>query len=223
MRKILRRLNNDEFVEDIKNYLTSPYEFYGMKIPEIKTMAKRLHKEHLLKDYYRVFNNLWNSGRQEKRSLAIYALELYEDDFDLSTWRFLKPKLKEIKNIEKADEISIQIIGKILIKFPKFENEIIKMSKSESFWIRRIAIVSTLPRIYLKDIKLTLNLADKYLNDREINVLNAVGWMLYEASKENSEKVKKFILKHKSMSDGVFMEATKGMKELRKVKKIKKF
>lgn len=223
MRKILKRLNNDEFVADIKNYLKSPYEFYGVKIPEIKTMAKKLYEENSLKDFYQVFDNLWNSGRQEKRLLCIYTLELYEDDFDLSTWKFLKPKLKGIKNIEKADAISKKIIGKILVKFPKIENEIIKMSKSDSFLIRRIAIVSTLPLIHSGDIRLTIHLAERYIDEVEINVLNAVGWMLYEAGKKKPEKVKKFILKHRDMPDDVFMEATKGMKELRKIKKIKRF
>ena len=85
-------------------------------------------------------------------SLALYALQLYEDDFNIETWKFLKPKLKNIKSWDQIDAVSLFIIGKILLKYPRFEKEIFKLSKSRDFWLRRIAIVSTLPRIKKGDI-----------------------------------------------------------------------
>ena len=135
VKKQLKKLSDKHFAENIKRYIKSPYEFYGIHVPEIRTMAKHLYDEHELKDFYRVFNKLWNSGYHEEMSLALYTLQLYEKEFDLTTFQFLMPKLDDIKSWDQIDSISSSIIGKILLKDPRLEREILKLSKSKNFWI----------------------------------------------------------------------------------------
>ena len=153
LKRQLRKLSDKQFAEDIKRFIKSPYEFYGVRVPEIRVLAKRLHEEHGLKEFYSIFNKLWKSGYHEEMSLALYTLQLYEKEFDIQTWKFLKPKLKDIKTWDQIDAISTFIIGKILVKYPKLEKEILKLSKNKDFWTRRIAIVSTLPRIKKGNIR----------------------------------------------------------------------
>src|SRR3989344_4032697 len=167
LKRELKKLGNKQFAEDIKKYIKSPYEFYGIRVPEIRILAKRLYEEHSLKSFYNIFDKLWKSGYHEEMSLALYTLQLYEEDFDLKTFQFLKPKLDNIKSWDQIDAISTFIIGKILLKYPKIEKELLKLSKSKDFWLRRIAIVSTLPRIRGGDIRLTMKLAEKYVHDKE--------------------------------------------------------
>ena len=118
LKKELKRLSNKQFAEDIKRFIKSPYHFYGIRVPEIRTLAKSLHDEHPLNEFYPVFNKLWKSGYHEEMSLALYALQLYEDNFDFSTWKFLKLKLKDIQTWDQIDAVSTFIIGKILLKHP---------------------------------------------------------------------------------------------------------
>jgi 3-methyladenine DNA glycosylase AlkD len=223
LKRELRKLSNKQFADDIKRYIKSPYHFYGIRVPEIRTLAKRLHEEHSLKEFYSIFNKLWKSGYHEEMSLALYTLQLYESEFDLNTWKFLKPKLKDIKTWDQIDAVSTFIIGKILLKHPSLEKELIKLSKSHNFWMRRIAIVSTLPKIKKGDIRLTMYLAEKYLYDKEHYMQKATGWMLREAAKQKPEIVKKFVLKHINMPAICFSYTTeRDLKDLRKVRKIKK-
>tara|TARA_Y100000310_G_scaffold3354_2_gene4294 strand:+ start:2420 stop:3142 length:723 start_codon:yes stop_codon:yes gene_type:complete len=223
LKRQLKKLSNKQFAEDIKRYIKSPYEFYGIRVPEIRTLAKRLHEEHELREFYSIFNKLWKSGYHEEMSLALYTLQLYEKEFDLKTWKFLKSKLKDIKTWDQIDAVSSFIIGKILLKHPALEKELIKLSKSRNFWMRRIAIVSTLPLIKKGDIKLTMYLADKYVYDDEPYIQKATGWMLREAAKQKTEIVKKFVLKHIHMPAICFSYATeRDLKDLRKVRKLKK-
>jgi len=222
VKRQLKKLSDKNFAETIKRYLKSPYEFYGIHVPEIRVLAKHLYEEHKLKDFYRVFNRLWNSGYHEEMSLALYTLQLYEKEFDMTTFKFLKSKLEDIKSWDQIDAISSSIIGKILLKEPRLEKELIKLSKSKNFWMRRIAIVSTLPLIKEGDIRLTMNLAEKYVNDTQPYIQKATGWMLREAGKQKPEIVKKFILKHIHMPPIAFSYATERMKELRKLRKLKK-
>jgi len=222
IRRQLKKLSDKQFASDIKRYIKSPYEFYGVRVPEIRIMAKRLHEEHNLKEFYKIFDRLWKSGYHEEMSLALYALQLYEKEFDMKTWKFLKPRLKEIQTWDQIDAVSTFIIGKILLVYPKLEKELLKLSKNENFWQRRIAIVSTLPRIKTGDIKLTMKLAEDYINDSEPYIQKATGWMLREAGKKEPEIVKKFILKHIHMPSIAFSYATEQMIDLRKVRRFKK-
>ena len=109
-----------------------------------------------------------------------------------------------------------------MLREPRLEKEVINLSKNKNFWMRRIAIVSTLPRIKQGDIRLTMRLAEDYINDTEPYIQKATGWMLREAGKQNPEIVKNFILKHMNMPPIAFSYATEKMKELRKLRKIKK-
>jgi len=223
IRKQLQKLSNKQFAEDIKSYLRSTHEFYGVKVPELRTMAKRLHEEHSLKDFYKIFNRLWRSSYHEEMSLAIYALQLYKDEFDLNTWNFLSPKLKDMKSWDQVDSVSTSIIGQILLKYPKLEKEILKLARSRNLWLRRIAIVSTLPLIKKGDIKLAMKLVEMYLYDKEDYIQKATGWILREIGDKKPEFTKNFILKHIEMPQLTFSYATEHMKDLRKVRKLKKF
>ncbi len=222
LKKELKKLSNKQVAEDIKRYLKSPYEFYGIKVPELREMAKRLHEEYSLKNFYKVFDKLWKSGFHEEMSLALYTLQLYENEFDLRTWKFIKTKLKSMKTWDQVDSFSSQILGKMLIKFPKLEREIIKLSKSNNIWMKRVAIVSTLPLIKKGNIKLTMGLAEKYVYDNNHYIQKATGWMLREAGKVRPEIIKRFILKHINMPAIEFSYATELMTDLRKVRKLKK-
>jgi len=222
VKRQLKKLGDKNFAENVKRYLKSPYEFYGIHVPEIRVLAKHLYEEHELKGFYKVFNRLWKSGYHEEMSLALYALQLYEKEFDIATFHFLKPKLNDIKTWDQIDAISSSIIGKILLKEPKLKKEIIKLSKSKNFWMRRIAIVSTLPLIKERDIKLTMKLAEKYVNDTQPYIQKATGWMLREAGKQNPDIVRRFILKNLHMPAIEFSYATERMKDLRKLRQMKK-
>ncbi len=223
LKRQLKKLSNKQFAEDIKRYIKSPYEFYGIRVPELRTLAKRLHEEHEIKDFYKVFNKLWESGYHEEMSLAIYTLQLYKEEFDLHTWKFLKTKLPDMKTWDQIDIVGTNITGYILSKYPKLEKEIIRMSKSKNMWMRRLAIVSTLPLIKKADIKLAMELAEHYVHDSEDYIQKATGWMLREAAKQKPEVVKRFVLKHIHMPAICFSYATeRDLKDLRKVRKLKR-
>ncbi|MDP2925865.1 MAG: DNA alkylation repair protein [Nanoarchaeota archaeon] len=221
-KKKLKKLSDEEFADDVKKYISSSHTFYSVKLPELKILAKRLHEEYDLKSFYKVFNKFWRSGYNEERSLAIYALELYKEEFDFNTWKFLKPKLKEIKSWDKIDSVAVNIIGEIILRSKQAELEIIKIANTNNLWFKRLAIMSTIPMIKKKKIGLSLKLAKKFLNEKEEYIQNATGWILKEIGEENPDVLKRFVLKNINMPIATFNYATENMKELRKMKDIKK-
>jgi len=182
-----------------------------------------LHEEYELKQFYKIFNKLWNSGYDQERSLAIYTLQLYKDNFNLETWRFIKTKLKDMKSWDQIDSVSENIIGEILLKNSELEREIIRFSKDKSVWFRRISLISIIPYIKRKGkIKFSLKIAENLLYHKEEQIEFAVGRVIKEISKVDPESAKRFILKHMNMSENVFIHSTENLRELRKIRKIKK-
>lgn len=217
----LQRLSNKQIFEDVKKYIKDSHSFYETKVPELTVLAKRLHEEYDLYGFYRVFNKLWNSGYHEEKSLAIYTLQLYKEGFDLETWKFLKPKLKDIKSWDKVDSVSVNIIGELLIKNKKLEKEILKMIKSKNIWFKRIGIMSTIPLIKEDRLDLPLCVSGICLYSEQEPIQTAVGKVLKEIAEQKPAVAKKFILKNIHMPLITFRIATEDMKELRKIRNIK--
>ncbi|MFA5856175.1 MAG: DNA alkylation repair protein [Candidatus Pacearchaeota archaeon] len=220
-KKQLKKLNDKEFFEDIKKYIKSTHTFFEARLPELKVLAKRLHEEYDLKDFYKVFNRLWKSGYPEERTLAVHTLELYKEEFDIETWKNLKPKLKEIKSWDKLDKISKDIIGEILLR-KDIKDDLIKMSNSKDNWFIRMAIVANIPLIKKNDNLFAMKLINQHINSKEEAIQKANGWILKEISEKDPEIVKTFILKNKNMPLVTFNKATENLKDLRKIKSIKK-
>jgi 3-methyladenine DNA glycosylase AlkD len=149
-------------------------------------------------------------------SLAIYALQLYEREFDLGTWKFIQKKLKDMKSWDQIDAVSTGVLGIILLKYPSLEKEVMKMARNKNLWIKRAAIVSTLPLIKKKDIGLAMKLVELYINNEEDYIQKATGWIIRECGKEKPQIIRKFILKHLDMRVLCFSYATEQMIDLRK-------
>ena len=222
--KPLQRLSNKEFLGDIKKYIKNTHEFYTHKVPEMNILADRLHQEYTLNDFYKVFNKLWQSGSQNDRTLAIHTLELYYADFNLTTWQNLKQKLSSIKSIDEVDHIG-KIISLIYRRENALREDIFKLATQSTIWLRRIALYSLYHLIKQKEIKdfhFVIKCVIANLDDTDEEVQEVLGFIIRELGKLKKESVKRFILKHMSMPKRTFGIATEQMKELRKMRRLKK-
>lgn len=221
MRRQLKTLGSEEFLGDVKQFIRGSHDFYRDKNPEIKVLARRLHDEYGLREFYKVFNRLWKSGYHNERVMAVYALRMYEENYDKDTWKFLIPRLKEIKDFDEAERIG-RIIGHIIIRYPDLKREILKISNRRNVYYRRIALATCFPLIKEKDWEYIFGLIGKRLEDKEENIQEINGWILREISDKNKTIVKKFILKNITMPKITFDIVSEDLKDLRKVRKLKK-
>ena len=218
-KKQLKKLSDREFYEDIKKYIKSSHEFYGTKVPELRVLAKRLNEEYKLRGFYKIFNKFWKTGYHSERSLAIYTLELYKEEFNLETWKFFKTKLKDIKSWDKLDSVSISIIGEILIREKRIEKDILDMARSNNIWFKRMALMSTIPLIRKQDIKLATQICDMLIYNKDENIQIAIGMVLNEVTIQKPLIARKFILRNRKMPYPTFIAATENLRDLRSIRK----
>jgi 3-methyladenine DNA glycosylase AlkD len=222
IRAELYSLKNLSKAEQSKRYLKSPYNFYGITVPELRKIAKKYRNLDIYSTF-NLFDELWNSNNHEEMSLALYLLGNHKKNFNLEFWDFLKKENRIIrfKTWDHVDEASSHIFGEILVKNPHLNSEIKQMADSKNPWIRRIAIVSQYPSIKKGKIQFTILLAEKLVYDEDIYVQKAAGWMLREAAKKNEVQVKEFLKIHKDMKPAALSYATEKMLEFRKQLKEK--
>jgi 3-methyladenine DNA glycosylase AlkD len=220
IREELKKIGNKERAENSKKYLKSPYEFYGIRIPEIRKLVKK-YKGMEFHSALNLFDELWNSGNHEEMSFALYLLGYYVKKYPQYIWKFLLERIEKAKTWDHVDELSAHILGVILADDIRIMSDIKEMSEAKNPWIRRISIVSTYPLIKKNKIELTLRLAEDLIYDKDIYVQKGAGWMLREAGKKNRTAVREFILIHLDMKPNAFSYATEKMTELRKIKKEK--
>lgn len=220
--KKLKKLDDKQLLEDIKKYIKFSHSFYETRVPELKVLAKRLHEEYSLKDFYNVFNKFWMSGSARQMSLAICTLQLYEENFDLITWKFIKQKLKEIKSWDKIDSIALNIIGEILLKNQEIGKEIIQFARLKNVWIKRAAIISTIPLIRERDFRIALEIVNEHLYDEGEHTQKAIGWILREIGDQKPEALRKFLKNNINMPLITFFAATENHTELRNLRELEK-
>lgn len=214
----LKQVSNPEKVEFTKKYMKSPYEFYGVKTPDSRNIAKN-YKNLDIYEVYNLFDELWNSGNHEEMSIAIHILQQYRKQFTLETWKFLRARLNKAVTWDHIDYLATDIFAEILKNNLYLMSEVKELANSRNPWERRLAIESTYKLIKKNKIELTLRLAEKLVYDNNEYVQKGAGWMLREAGKRDRLSVREFIMSHLDMKSIAFSYATEKMTELRKIRK----
>jgi 3-methyladenine DNA glycosylase AlkD len=218
LREELKRHENEERAKNSKRYLKSPYEFYGLTIPELRGIAKK-YRDMEFHSALNLFDELWNSGNHEEMCLALFILGEYVNKYPEYIWKFLLERIEKVKTWDHVDELSSHILGKILAEDIRLMGDIKQLSESKNPWFRRISIVSTYPLIKKNRIELTLRLAEKLVYDKDVYVQKGAGWMLREVGKKNRLSLREFAIIHMDMKPTAFSYATEKMTELRTIKK----
>ena len=108
---------------------------------------------------------------------------------------------KYLDNWASVDSYSLMIAGWHWREGTLPDSQILEWLKSENFWLRRVAVVCTVPlnlrsRGGKGDAPKTLMICEKVIDDRDKLVVKALSWALRELSKRDKTAVENFIQKH---------------------------
>lgn len=214
IRAELSSLANPTVAGNYKRYLKSDYSFYGIRVPQLRKIAKN-YKNLSIYDAFNLFEELWTSGNHEEMNLGIFILQNYRKKFNLEMWQFLMKRIEKAKSWDHIDILCSGILGYILADNINLTSEVKKLAESKNPWMRRASIIMTLPLIKKNKIQLTLLLAEKLVYDDNIYVQKGTGWMLREAGKKFPKDVREFIMMHLNMKPYAFSYVIEKMKDLR--------
>jgi len=212
IREKLKQLGNPTLAQNYKRYLKSPYEFYGLRVPQLRKIAKS-YKNISIYDAYNLFDELFYSNNHEEMCMAIFLLQNYKKQYNIEIWKFLTQEkvLNKLKTWDHVDALCGGILGYIVAENNQLNAQLKDFSTSRNPWIRRVSIVSQGSNIKKGKIQLTILLAERLCHDEDIYVQKATGWMLREAGKKNPIQIQEFIKIHRAMKPACLSYATEKM------------
>jgi 3-methyladenine DNA glycosylase AlkD len=168
-------------------------EFIGVKVPDIRMVAKRFAATTLP-----ILDMLLASPINQERLLALFIVIKQYQQADGPTkevlYQFYLKNLDRINNWNLVDASAHLIVGAHL--WDKDKALLFEWAQLSNLWRRRMAMVATWYFIRKDDVGWTYQLAAILLNDVEELVAKAVGWMLREAGKRDERLLCQFLDRH---------------------------
>jgi 3-methyladenine DNA glycosylase AlkD len=201
---ILKNNSDASKTEKVKSYLKSPYKFYGVSVPFTDKIAKEFIKENKnlhVPELIELIKQLWGSSYHEEKTLSLKLLRI----IDIQDMGLLEELLEESKGWDHVDEISIHLVGSLIMKNNEYLNYLRKWSVLDNFWMRRASLISQiLPfRHGLGDRLLFYALASQMIEEKEFFIRKAIGWTLRELSKSYPDEVFDYLIKVKDKASGL--------------------
>ncbi len=202
IKQLFEKNRNQEKAIHESKYMRNQFSFYGLQTPERRALYKDFLKEE----------------KKNKRIDWEFLDKCYEDeyrefqylvmDYLIAMAKYLSYKdvpklLKYIKTKQWWDTIDRldRIVGNIGLTDCRIDDLMLKWSKDEDFWVRRIAIDHQLLRKEKTNTKLLAEIIVNNLGSDEFFINKAIGWSLRDYSKTNPQWVRDFIEKYQDKMD----------------------
>lgn len=175
---------------------------YGVKsniVGKIANEGFNEIKELDKKEIFELCEELFKSGYCEESFIAsnwTYKCSKYFKPSDFKI--FVRWIDKYINNWAECDTFCNHTMGAFIEMFPKFVQDLKKLTLSKNRWVKRASAVSLIipakKGMFLKDI---FDIADKLLVDPDDMVQKGYGWMLKESSRTNQNEVFNYVVQNK--------------------------
>lgn len=184
-------------------YHKAPREYLGIAVPRLTELARGWREGLGLPDRLALAEGLWQSDIHEARIAAAKLLTQARIRPDEAAWRLICGWVPQFDAWAIADHAS-DAGARRLLADPFRLDEVEGWTRDPNFWVRRAALVMTLPWAKMNNLRPAeraareriLGWAADCAEDREWFVQKAVGWWLRELSKHDADRVRGWLAGH---------------------------
>ena len=201
LEQVFKEHSNEGIAIQQKAYLKGQFEFYGIKSP----LRRELARPFLIKAYLppkselkNLCTSLWAKPQRDFHYFAIDLAIKYKKDYetsDLPLWEHLA-----LHNSwwDTIDFISSKLMGQQFLTYPEQRDPFIeKWLKQDNIWMKRCCILFQLKYKEKMDLDCLSYVINKTTGSKEFFINKAIGWILRERSKYDPNWVHAFIEKTK--------------------------
>jgi 3-methyladenine DNA glycosylase AlkD len=185
----MRSTGDREKAKKDKAYHKSPFKFYGVNRPFLGGLANSFYKEFKeadLDELLAAVSELWQGDYHEEKSLAIRILQKFATRLDPGHLDLLESMLHQCTGWEHTDDLSVHVVGNILLNHPHADSyaKVKSWSWDEHLWVARASVIAhILPlRKERADFKYFFETCNKLLAEKDFFIRKAIGWALREGS-----------------------------------------
>lgn len=199
----LESLKNLERAQVDKRYHKSNREHWGISVPDCAKLARAFSKGLEEPALLLFAKELWDTNLFDPMVCATKILTLPRVGPSQALWDLILYFLREVDGWALEDLLA-HAAWKCILADESLLNEIEIWTKHPNLWLRRAALVYTLP--YAKpgrDPERMLGWASCYSTDPEWFIQKSIGWWLRVLGENNPERVVFFLKSHWSELKGV--------------------
>ena len=169
--------------------------FLGVTVPNIRAIAK-LHKDISIEEIRDLIQSEWHEVRLCALIIMVEKSKKKDEALRKELFNLYLSQTKRINNWDLVDLSCRFIIGEYLLD--KSRDILYQLAQSPLLWDNRIAIVSTYAFIRKGQLEDTYALSDLMMQHSHDLMHKAIGWMLREAGKRDSERLYDYVMSHRA-------------------------
>ena len=169
--------------------------FLGVTVPNIRAIAK-LHKDISIEEIRDLIQSEWHEVRLCALIIMVEKSKKKDEALRKELFNLYLSQTERINNWDLVDLSCRFIIGEYLLD--KSRDILYQLAQSPLLWDNRIAIVSTYAFIRKGQLEDTYALSDLMMQHPHDLMHKAIGWMLREAGKRNSERLYDYVMSHRA-------------------------
>lgn len=198
IKKAFEKSRDEENAVKMAKYMRNQFKFYGVAASERKMIYKALLKQEKANKTidWKFLDKCYQDDYRELQYLVYdYLLEMknyvrYDDIPKIKNYIKLKQWWDTIDFFDK-------VIGNIGLTDARVDALMLKWSKDEDFWVRRVAIDHQLGRKGKTNTELLEAILINNFGSDEFFINKAIGWSLRDYSRTNPEWVRNFVNQHR--------------------------
>jgi 3-methyladenine DNA glycosylase AlkD len=200
----LKTLSDPDIQKTVKRFFKEEITCHGLKSASVMAIAKKYWNEvkgREKQEIFRLCEELYQSGFMEEAFIVSNWAHSLSDRFEPEDLPVLRHFIETyITNWAACDGFCNHAMGDFMDKYPEQIDELKKWTGSENRWMRRAAAVSLIiPAKRGKYLEEVLQIADLLLTDQDDMVQKGYGWLLKEASRNNTDRVFAYVMKNKKV------------------------
>ena len=169
--------------------------FLGVTVPNIRAIAK-LHKDISLDEIRDLMLSEWHEVRLCALIIMVEKSKKNDEALREELFNLYLSLTNRINNWDLVDLSCRFIVGEYLLD--KSRDILYQLAQSPLLWDNRIAIVSTYAFIRKGQLEDTYALSDLMMHHPHDLMHKAIGWMLREAGKRDSDRLYDYVMSHRA-------------------------
>jgi len=199
----LRALGDEAKAAEMAAYHKAPRVYLGVSVPAIDELARGWRADLDVPGRVALADRLWESDIHEGRISAAKLLVQARIRPDEEAWRLIASWVPTFDAWAIADH-AMKAGERRLVADPSRLDEVEAWLDHPNFWVRRAALVGTLPWTHLRNPKPAelaqreriLGWLERLADDRESFIQKAIGWWLRDLSRHDPERVQQWLEAH---------------------------
>ena len=169
--------------------------FLGITVPNIRAIAKQ-YKNISLNEIRELMQSEWHEVRLCALLIMVEKSKKKDEALRQQLFDLYLSQTDRINNWDLVDLSCRFIVGEYLLD--KSRDILYQLAHSPLLWDNRIAIVSTYAFIRKGQLEDTYALSDLMMHHPHDLMHKAIGWMLREAGKRDSERLYDYVMSHRA-------------------------